>query len=530
MSMKYYAYGSNMLLARISKRVPSAKALSIGALVGHKLMWHKVSSDRSGKCDAYQTNNKNDILYGVIFDISEDEKHILDAAEGLGYGFDEKIVSVYSENDEVHIDAVTYYATNLNPDLQPYHWYKSFVLEGAVENNLPEHHIAVIRNIESIDDPDTKRTKLNENILDTSTTFFGEIKGGVNKVATLVKQGVEKAQDVLEQSSENVGSTAEQTFNKTKKTISNSKIYSFAQEQLSTASDISDDLITYIKEKSSKLSSSVSLTILSAPELLKITEAITKSSASIYDKAMDMEYLKTHIGGGNHRIFDGGHTISGAWEKVASASTDDSFSQEVIGYVSGMWKDVTTTKGIPFFTIDTESYSQYSNWVKDNIPLADKEWAYDLLNYDALEVLSVCITSASLLFAFKDNDIEKLSEILGRMSIISVASANPLMMISMIFFTAYSYFLHKNKVKAGKFFSGAGTSVVSTATFALLTVLGAGFIVKIGVTIVATSLIKKNVIENDSILILIKEHKPDMSLMKPEIIKWFQRKSSEQGA
>ena len=152
MSMKYYAYGSNMLLARLSKRVPSAKALSIGTLVGHKLMWHKVSSDGSGKCDAYQTNNENDILYGVIFKMDENDKPSLDRAEGLGYGYEQKMVSVHSENDGKEIEAITYYATNIKDGLQPYHWYKNFVLEGAIENALPEEYVEIIRNVESMND------------------------------------------------------------------------------------------------------------------------------------------------------------------------------------------------------------------------------------------------------------------------------------------------------------------------------------------------------------------------------------------
>ena len=48
----------------------------------------------------------------------------------------------------------------------------------------------------------------------------------------------------------------------------------------------------------------------------------------IYDKAMDAGYLATNIGGGNHRLFDGGHTIAGAFKAVRGASTEDSIIQE----------------------------------------------------------------------------------------------------------------------------------------------------------------------------------------------------------
>lgn len=522
--MKYFAYGSNMLLARIRGRVPSARVWSVGKLLSHKLMWHKISADGSGKCDAYETGNDDDILYGVIFEISEQDKPSLDMPEGLGYGYDEKIVPVYSEKDQSTIEAVTYYATNIQDGLQPYHWYKNFVLEGAIENELPEEHIEHIRRMESKDDTDQKRTTLNENILSKTINMVGDINDGISKVSASLKNGVGSTKNIFYQGTEKTGSSIKNVLNKTKDSVASRKISSFTKEQCTKANEISGKLSGYLKDKSSKYSSSLWLAMLSQTEILKVTEAITKSSATMYDKAMDMEYLKTHIGGGNHRIFDGGHTISGAWEKVASATDDDSFSQEVIGYVSGMWKDVTTTKGLPFFNTSTDSYSEYASWVKDNIPYADKEWAYDLLNYDALEILSVCISSASLVFAFKDDDIEKFSEILGRMSVISIASANPIMMISIVFFTAYSYFLHKNKLKSGKFLSGASGSIVSIATFSLLTFLGAGFIVKIGFTVVATSILKDKLIDSDKILILITKHKPDRSLIKPDILQWLQIK------
>jgi hypothetical protein len=163
--MKYFAFGSNMLLARLSRRVPSAKVISIGTLTGHKLMWHKESSDGSGKCDALQTDNDSDVLYGVLFDMAEHDKSSLDAAEGLGYGYDEKIVSVFAKTEKEMIEAVTYYATSIKDGYPPYHWYKSFVLEGAIENNLPDDYVEMIREVESIEDKNETRRLLNENIL-----------------------------------------------------------------------------------------------------------------------------------------------------------------------------------------------------------------------------------------------------------------------------------------------------------------------------------------------------------------------------
>jgi gamma-glutamylcyclotransferase len=96
----YFAYGSNMSTLRLAVRVPSARRLCIGRLPEHRLMFHKKSSDGSGKCDAFCTGNTSDFVIGVLFDINESEKKALDNAEGLGKGYMEKEVVVTTELDE----------------------------------------------------------------------------------------------------------------------------------------------------------------------------------------------------------------------------------------------------------------------------------------------------------------------------------------------------------------------------------------------------------------------------------------------
>ena len=79
---------------------------------------------------------------------------------------------------------------------------------------------------------------------------------------------------------------------------------------------------------------------------------MAEGPATIYDKAMDVGYLATNIGGGNHRLFDGGHTIAGAMKAVQGASTEDSLIQEGFGFVQGMFRDLTTSKGLPLANWD----------------------------------------------------------------------------------------------------------------------------------------------------------------------------------
>jgi gamma-glutamylcyclotransferase len=49
-----FAYGSNMLSARLRERVPSARPAGTACLPGFSLRWHKVSVDGSGKCNVVE--------------------------------------------------------------------------------------------------------------------------------------------------------------------------------------------------------------------------------------------------------------------------------------------------------------------------------------------------------------------------------------------------------------------------------------------------------------------------------------------
>ena len=147
-----------MSTPRLTGRVHSARAVTIAQLHKHKLKFHKRSGDRSAKCDAEYTNNVGDVVYGVVFQISAAEKPELDIKEGLRNGYEGKIVSVIAQNGET-LDAVTYYATNIDPSLNPYDWYKEHVIRGAREHGLPPEYIATIDAINSMPDPDTERHK-----------------------------------------------------------------------------------------------------------------------------------------------------------------------------------------------------------------------------------------------------------------------------------------------------------------------------------------------------------------------------------
>ncbi len=155
--MLYFAYGSNMAVARLKRRIPSAGKIGVANLPGHRLTFHNASTkDGSAKCDAFLTGEAEDLVLGVLFRMDPAEKAILDRYEGLGVEYRDTFVPVTLECGGEE-EALIYYATNIDNSLLPYHWYKEHVVRGAVENALPKDYIRGIESFVSIDDPDLER-------------------------------------------------------------------------------------------------------------------------------------------------------------------------------------------------------------------------------------------------------------------------------------------------------------------------------------------------------------------------------------
>lgn len=166
-SVKYFAYGSNMLTKRLRNRVPSAKFSAVTTLTKHCLKFHKVSTDkkgnRSGKCNAYLTGKDEDVVYGVVFEIDRNELKNLAAAE-VGYSPEVLTLTQRGKAEAAFMFSVTDESL-LSDSLRPYAWYKELVLAGAREHNLPAGYIREIENVLAIADPDKDRDQQNRRFL-----------------------------------------------------------------------------------------------------------------------------------------------------------------------------------------------------------------------------------------------------------------------------------------------------------------------------------------------------------------------------
>ena len=93
----YFAYGSNMSTARLRERTPSCKPLGIATLPGHALRFHKRSTDKSGKCNAFACGNDDRVIGRALFSFDPAERAKLDNAEGVGSGYEHAVVTVIND-------------------------------------------------------------------------------------------------------------------------------------------------------------------------------------------------------------------------------------------------------------------------------------------------------------------------------------------------------------------------------------------------------------------------------------------------
>jgi len=338
-------------------------------------------------------------------------------------------------------------------------------------------------------------------------------KTGKEKTKNLAQKSAKKTREIVQQGTTATKEIAQKSALKGKEFIhkGTTATKDFAQKGAAASTDFVKKGATATVEKSKLLTqytidrAAEISALLAQADILKWTEEITKqivgAKSTIYDKALDAEYLKTHIGGGYHRIFDGGHDPISAWEKVRDASADDTFVQEVIGYSSALWKDLVTTMGLPFKTLDQESFNVWAEKITNTIPGLNKSYLYDLVSFDVMELFSTSLGVAGAIFCLKKEDQEKLSEILGAMSIQSIISANPIMGISMIVITAYAYFIKKTSFDRKAMMKSGAVAAVSATLF---TIMGFPLLVEFTIIIVLTNLLRKQILDNEQLAMLIK--------------------------
>lgn len=152
-TIRYFAYGSNMLTQRLQKRCKSACALGPAWVDGYKLAFHKRSKDGSGKATLIKAVGAAARVYGVIFSVDPKEKADLDRAEGTEYACNRGF-KVFSD-PATSVEVITYIAVPEASDaaLVPYDWYRDLIVAGACQHALPDDYVEALKAFIANPDP-----------------------------------------------------------------------------------------------------------------------------------------------------------------------------------------------------------------------------------------------------------------------------------------------------------------------------------------------------------------------------------------
>ncbi len=160
------AYGSNLLLARMHGRAPSAEPVTTVRLPGYALRFHKRGRDGSGKADAFFTGRGQDVVCGVVYELSPADKAALDLAEGLGRDYFEHPVELTGgDGTGFHASVYTASPSMIDGRLVPFSWYKEMVVSGAREHGLPAQYVAALESVEARADGDAERVQAASRLL-----------------------------------------------------------------------------------------------------------------------------------------------------------------------------------------------------------------------------------------------------------------------------------------------------------------------------------------------------------------------------
>jgi hypothetical protein len=152
MSRLYFAYGSNMELARLEERTGTAIDHGIATLKDCRIAFNKQSVDGSGKTNIISTEKQD--VFGVISELSDKQLKILDDNE-KGYVRVPIAVDVGGKVTEVQ----TYVAVEerINNDLRPTAEYLGYLINGAREHGFSEEYQKLLKSFKVVNETVTER-------------------------------------------------------------------------------------------------------------------------------------------------------------------------------------------------------------------------------------------------------------------------------------------------------------------------------------------------------------------------------------
>ncbi len=185
-------------------------------------------------------------------------------------------------------------------------------------------------------------------------------------------------------------------------------------------------------------------------------------SATQYDQALDHIYntLKQH--GADHRIFDGSHDFVGAWKAVAERFPDAPWLENAQGYVSALWKDMVTPRGLPVVSWDKEAFDSVASFLKETLGI-NRSWTKDMATFTGTELLGAAMGAIAVILMWNKQDTRRFTEIVASLGFSALVGANPIMVIVTLIGLARCFHQARHGAGLGRLVSGGGRGVAGAA-------------------------------------------------------------------
>lgn len=136
----YFAYGSNMDIDRMRSRCRSARPVCVSTLAKYRFGYDK-PGDKCSYASIRWTGRNSDVVYGVVYHLSDNDLLRLDFYEGVEVQqyYRRKVrVSVSGKRTYVHVYIPCVYVSGR---YAPTEQYRKYLLDGAHYFSLPDEYV-----------------------------------------------------------------------------------------------------------------------------------------------------------------------------------------------------------------------------------------------------------------------------------------------------------------------------------------------------------------------------------------------------
>jgi len=137
--MLYFAYASNMNHTHMAKLCPGASFVDAAALEAHRFVYEAAGDPLYGTVANMVQRSKDDVVWGGLFEITDEHLAALDGYEDCPAVYSRKDVNVITMEGDL-VPAFTYVKEPGEPG-EPTVEYRDMILQGAEDCGLPARNV-----------------------------------------------------------------------------------------------------------------------------------------------------------------------------------------------------------------------------------------------------------------------------------------------------------------------------------------------------------------------------------------------------